>query len=400
MEKVGAYTDRATEVGEWRPGNPGLGQQATPMLAAYFNMLQRELVGVVEASGQELDAGSYDQMLRGIRRLSGGFLGKNVAGGINVALTEAESQNAVLAFTGALAANIAVTVPALGRSWKVVNDTTGAFTLTLKTPGGGGVVVAQGTTVEAYCDGVSVFQVATAAGAAPGAIQSFATNSPPTGWLKANGAAVSRATYASLFAALVTAAGFTPQTFTVTLATPGVFTKVAHGLQNGARVRLATAGALPTGLNTATDYFVEVINGDTFYLSLTLMGARIATSGAQNGVHTFLQSWFGLGDGATTFNLPDLRGEFLRGWDDGRGIDAGRVFGSAQLDAFQGHRHGWLGESAITSTEAYATGGANITRAKQDALIGNPITDGTNGAPRTAAETRPRSLAMLVCIKF
>ena len=39
---------------------------------------------------------------------------------------------------------------------------------------------------------------------------------------------------------------------------------------------------------------------------------------------------FGAGDGSTTFNLPELRGEFIRGWDNGRGVDAGRAFGSAQ----------------------------------------------------------------------
>jgi len=38
----------------------------------------------------------------------------------------------------------------------------------------------------------------------------------------------------------------------------------------------------------------------------------------------------GAGDGSTTFALPDLRGEFVRGWDDGRGVDGGRAFGSAQ----------------------------------------------------------------------
>jgi phage-related tail fiber protein len=41
-------------------------------------------------------------------------------------------------------------------------------------------------------------------------------------------------------------------------------------------------------------------------------------------------STFGNGDGSTTFNLPDLRGEFLRGWDDERGIDNKRNFGSWQ----------------------------------------------------------------------
>ncbi len=39
---------------------------------------------------------------------------------------------------------------------------------------------------------------------------------------------------------------------------------------------------------------------------------------------------FGVGDGSTTFNLPDLRGEFIRGLDNGRGVDAARALGSAQ----------------------------------------------------------------------
>lgn len=39
-------------------------------------------------------------------------------------------------------------------------------------------------------------------------------------------------------------------------------------------------------------------------------------------------------------NLPDLRGEFLRGWDDGRGVDAGRSLLSSQGHAFQDHAHG------------------------------------------------------------
>ncbi|WP_348915186.1 phage tail protein [Escherichia coli] len=40
-----------------------------------------------------------------------------------------------------------------------------------------------------------------------------------------------------------------------------------------------------------------------------------------------------------TLNLPDLRGEFIRGWDDGRGVDAGRALLSAQSDLFKAHHH-------------------------------------------------------------
>ena len=72
MEKVGAFTDRTTEGGEWRSGNPASGQQATPMLSAYFNMLQRELVSVVESAGIELDKEDDGQLLQAIRRLRGG----------------------------------------------------------------------------------------------------------------------------------------------------------------------------------------------------------------------------------------------------------------------------------------------------------------------------------------
>lgn len=69
MEKVGAYTDRVTESGEWRTGNPAAGQQATPMLAAYFNMLQRELTAIVEGADIELDAEDDAQLLAAINIL-------------------------------------------------------------------------------------------------------------------------------------------------------------------------------------------------------------------------------------------------------------------------------------------------------------------------------------------
>lgn len=54
-----------------------------------------------------------------------------------------------------------------------------------------------------------------------------------------------------------------------------------------------------------------------------------------NSLFSVIGAVFGVGDGSTTFNIPDLRGEFIRGWDNSAGIDSGRVFGSSQLDAFQ-----------------------------------------------------------------
>ena len=48
---------------------------------------------------------------------------------------------------------------------------------------------------------------------------------------------------------------------------------------------------------------------------------------------------YGIGDGSTTFALPDLRGEFVRSWDDGRGVDSGRAIGTAQAGSIEGHDH-------------------------------------------------------------
>ena len=59
------------------------------------------------------------------------------------------------------------------------------------------------------------------------------------------------------------------------------------------------------------------------------------------------------------FNVPDLRGEFIRDWDDGRGADSGRVFGSTQGDAIR-HITGSI-INALTETSAYGSGAFAIS---------------------------------------
>ncbi|MEN1726397.1 tail fiber protein, partial [Pseudomonas aeruginosa] len=52
------------------------------------------------------------------------------------------------------------------------------------------------------------------------------------------------------------------------------------------------------------------------------------------------RTYYGAGDGSTTFNLPDYRGEFLRALDDGRGLDLGRQLGTLQSSQNLAHTHG------------------------------------------------------------
>ena len=174
-----------------------------------------------------------------------------------------------------------------------------------------------------------------------GAVLYFAGRTAPAGWLKANGAAVSRTAYAALFAAIGTT--------------------------------------------------------------------------------------YGAGDGRSTFNLPDLRGEFIRGWDDGRGVDAGRVFGSAQAHALQSHQHGlamaadWAGDDLWFEQVPKST--FEIPRGKTAVAIRDTrnLIDTTTDVPGYSAafnvpnmatqpnltqpdyvsgETRPRNVALLAIIKI
>ena len=146
-----------------------------------------------------------------------------------------------------------------------------------------------------------------------GQVGFFAMTTPPAGWLKADGAAVSRTTYAALFAAIGTT--------------------------------------------------------------------------------------YGAGNGVSTFNLPDLRGEFVRALDDGKGVDAGRVLGSSQAAYMPPiPRDGW-------GTSGSAPGSITLGRL----LVGSCQWEGNEtlesiraagGDQTLTGDIRPRNVALLACIKY
>ena len=138
-----------------------------------------------------------------------------------------------------------------------------------------------------------------------GSVIYHAANTPPTGFLKADGSAVSRSTYSDLFAAI----------------------------------------------------------GETY----------------------------GAGDGSSTFLVPDLRGEFMRGWDDSRGVDGGRGFGSAQADQMEYHSH---------TFNVHYSPGAGGQPLQGAGSVAATLSTSSVGGTSNSSENRPRNVALLACIKF
>lgn len=113
-----------------------------------------------------------------------------------------------------------------------------------------------------------------------------------------------------------------------------------------------------------------------------------AISRADNAaLFTAIGTTYGSGNGTTTFNVPDLRGEFVRGLDAGRGIDAGRSLGSNQGFMVQSHGHNI--PTQIISLDSPGGAGATVFYG------GTTYTTESFGG----TETRPRNVAMNYIIK-
>jgi microcystin-dependent protein len=190
----------------------------------------------------------------------------------------------------------------------------------------------------------------------PGEFRPYGGLAAPSGWLLCYGQAVSRTTYATLFAAI-----------TVSL--------------SGART---SGNPEITGLSSTTGLVAGMpVSGTGIPSSTTILSVDSSTqvtlsqNATSSGTSTVVFAPFGVGDGSTTFNIPDGRGRVLVGRDDmggsaasrvtsgNSGVAATRVGASGGLETLMAHTH------TVPSKD---TGTAGTTAALMEA---NASSDGT-----------------------
>ncbi len=147
-----------------------------------------------------------------------------------------------------------------------------------------------------------------------GSITQFAGATAPSGFLLCEGQSVSTTTFSSLFSVIGYTYGGSGGSFlvpnlqnripvgqapavslstaTISIATPAVITRNAHGLSDGQLVFFTTTGALPTGITANTRYYVRNAAINTFNISATPTSAIINTTGTQSGTHTLFSADF------------------------------------------------------------------------------------------------------------
>jgi microcystin-dependent protein len=186
-----------------------------------------------------------------------------------------------------------------------------------------------------------------------------------------------------------------------------------------------------TGISTPAISSDNIVGQVCFFAMQTAPTGFLVCNGTAVSRTTYSQLFaaigtlYGVGDGATTFNLPDLRGEFIRGVDGGRGVDTGRALGSAQssqnlahghtgsTDSQGAHTHNILYTSLTTGSGGGNGGDIQRSTSTQSSTpvpntVSSQATISSAGAHTHnvtinndgGTEARPRNVALLPCIKF
>lgn len=202
----------------------------------------------------------------------------------------------------------------------------------------------------------------------------------------------------------------------ITLTLPSSDGNANDVLQSDGSGNLSFA-ALPQAVPTGSVHMMATTTAPSGYLKCN--GAAVSRT-TYADLFTIIGTTHGAGDGSSTFNVPDLRGEFVRGWDDSRGVDSGRSFGSSQSDQNAQHNHTATATSTSTVSDpghfhdvpySNSDSGDGVIEESGTGFSGvEPTNSATTGitvststsvsiANQGGNEARPRNVAMMYVIK-
>lgn len=349
----------------------------------------------------------------------------STTGGTTV-LSAAQYRPPIIDITGTLASAAIIQLPNIPKRWVVRNSTAGTFPVSVKTAAGAALNVRPGVSEEIFCDGSNVLTKKSRSGE----IFDFAGVFPPLDSYECDGTAYSRTFDADLFNAITI-----QTTGGVNNASP-VLTSIPS--TSGMAPGMAISGAgIPTGATIAS-----IQSGTAIVLSANM------TATATN-VPIVVAPW-GVGDGLTTFNVPNFLSRFRRGRSNSQNLfngllqaadigahthpaTGGTTIATSTTDSQGGHNHGGAtgndspdhthdtagvpfstfnvagGATSVTSssTHAVTSGGAS---ARHTHTIGSDgvhshtvnfglITTTVSVNNNTGTETRPTNASVLMCIR-
>jgi microcystin-dependent protein len=168
----------------------------------------------------------------------------------------------------------------------------------------------------------------------------------------------------------------------------------------------AAVATLTTSIDTAETSAapigtVAMFAGSTAPTNWLQMNGAAVSRTTYADLFAVIGTTYGVGNGSTTFNIPEARGEFFRSLDSSRGVDAGRALGSAQAAAIETHSH--LNGVADMRETAFVYGGETTgipgeSTAIFDSDAGSATHQG-NTSTTGGTETRPRNVAFMGIIK-